>query len=172
MFVSEEIVVPAGFTAVRARLTNIIQGDTLRRTSEQAYDDSHVTMLRVGPSPVVSRLVRAEFRELVDHGDSCLLTLRWEATGPAGQLFPVLDADITITPHDDNSVLLRLDGAYRPPLGQVGAQIDRTIMHRAANATIRAFLGGISNALAHPAEQSDAATQQAEHRWSPAPDTP
>jgi hypothetical protein len=156
MFVSDEVVVPVGFATARARLANMIRGDTLRRSSAQAYGEGLVTILRVGPSRAASRLVRAEFREPVDHGDSCLLTLRWEAAGPAGQLFPVLDADITVTPGDGNRVLLRLDGAYRPPLGKLGARLDRAIMHRVATATIRAFLADISSALVQPAEQRDA----------------
>jgi hypothetical protein len=79
-------------------------------------------MLRVGPSPVISRLVRAEFLDLVVRDESCLLTLRWQATGPAGSLFPVLDADIPVTPHAEDAVIVRLDGSYRAPLGAVGRE--------------------------------------------------
>lgn len=170
MFVSDEVVVQVGLAAAQARLANMIRSDTLQRPSADAYNSGFVQMLRVGPSPLVSRLVRAEFRDLVIREESCLLTLRWETTGPGGSLFPVLDADITVTRQAEDAVKLRLDGSYRPPLGPVGAGIDRAVMHRAAAATIRAFITSISEALAHPAAADDRASAQPERRWIPEPE--
>jgi hypothetical protein len=153
MFVSEDVLVPVGYPVALARLTSILQGSGLRRSAEDAYHDGLVTMLRVGPSPMLSRLVSVEFRELVTHGDSSLLTLRWETAGAGGGLFPVLDADITISQVDDHRTRLRLDGSYRPPLGGVGASLDRAAMHRVAAATIRSFITDMSVALARPADE-------------------
>ena len=45
----------------------------------------------------MSRLVKVQFRHLVTHEDSAVWALRWEVTGKTGALFPVLDADITLT---------------------------------------------------------------------------
>ena len=45
------------------------------------------------------------------------LALRWEATGAGGRLFPVLDADLTLAP-DGEGTVLPLAGSYRPPLGR------------------------------------------------------
>jgi hypothetical protein len=153
MFVSEDVLVPVGYPVVLARLASILQGSGLRRSAQDAYHDGLVTVLRVGPAPMLSRLVSVEFRDLVTHGDSSLLTLRWETAGGGGGLFPVLDADITITPVDDERTRLRLDGSYRPPLGAVGASLDRAVMHRVAAATIRSFVTDMSAALARPAEE-------------------
>lgn len=172
MFVSDEVVVHLGFPAARARLANMIHGGGLQAPSAEAYDNGLVKMLRVGPSPVLSRLVRAEFRDLVVRDESCLLTMRWEATGPGGSLFPVLDADITVTQLAENATRLRLDGSYRPPLGAVGAGIDRAVLHRAATATIRAFITSIADALANPAAEPDRAALLPEPSWFPEPDTP
>jgi hypothetical protein len=86
------------------------------------------------------------FRDLVMRDDSAVLTLRWEATGPGGRLFPALDADITLTPAGERATLLRLAGSYRPPLGSLGAGLDRAILHRAA-ATIRAFLSRVADSI-------------------------
>lgn len=167
MFVSDEVVVQLGFPAARARLANMIHGNALQAPAADAYDNGIVKMLRVGPSPVLSRFVRAEFRDLVVRDDSCLLTLRWEATGPAGALFPVLDADITVTRLAEGTVRLRLDGSYRPPLGAVGAGIDRAVLHIAATATIRAFISSICDALVHPAAQPDRTMAQPLPSWLP-----
>jgi hypothetical protein len=85
--------------------------------------------------------------ELVTHGESAQLALRWEVAGPGGGLFPALDADITLARADDMATTLTLTGVYRPPLGGVGAGIDQAILHRVAVATIRDFLGRVGEAI-------------------------
>ena len=67
------------------------------------------------------------------------LALRWEAAGPGGGLFPVLDADLKLAALGEGTVLT-MAGSYRPPLGSLGEALDRTILHRVAAATIRSFL--------------------------------
>jgi hypothetical protein len=150
MFVSREIVTQVGFTAATARLANLLTGNALQNASRSAYDDGLTALISVGPAPGLTRLVRAEFRELVVRADTPVLTLRWEATGAGAALFPVLDADITLTPAGDDATLLRLDGSYRPPLGAAGARLDRAVMNHVASATIRSLLRQISEALASP----------------------
>jgi hypothetical protein len=76
--------------------------------------------------------------------------LRWEATGPAGGLFPVLDADLLLRPVGLEKTCMTLNGCYRPPLGRLGAGLDRAVLHRVATATVRALLRGIADALAEP----------------------
>jgi hypothetical protein len=66
-------------------------------------------------------------------------------------LFPALDADLTLSPLDDDTSSLRLDGSYRPPLGAVGERLDRAILHRIAAATVESFVVRISKAIADPA---------------------
>jgi hypothetical protein len=110
-------------------------------------------LLRVGPLGSVrglSRLVEVQFRDLVGREDSAVLTLRWAATGPGGALFPVLDADLTLTPRGEQATLLALAGAYRPPLGALGAGLDRTVLRRVAAATVRAFVRSVAAALTQP----------------------
>ena len=57
--------------------------------------------------------------------------------GPGSRLFPVLDADLTLTPAAEHAALLTLAGTYRPPLGSLGAGPDRLLLHRVAEATVR-----------------------------------
>ena len=85
-------------------------------------------------------------------GQSAVLTLRWEVTGHGSSVFPALDADITLTPAGDDATLLSVAGAYRPPLGSAGAELDRAIMHRAATATVSSFINRIAEAIVHPAQ--------------------
>jgi hypothetical protein len=69
-----------------------------------------------------------------------VVPLTWRATGAPG-LFPVLSADLEIAPLDLELTQLTIHGRYEPPLGAIGRRIDRLLMHRIAEASVRAFLG-------------------------------
>ncbi|MGE5287800.1 MAG: hypothetical protein ACM3ML_11455 [Micromonosporaceae bacterium] len=178
MFVGAEVVLEVSFDAARARLANLIRGGSLVNASKHAYGDGITGLARVGPlgsASAMSRLVEVHFRDLVAHDDSAVLTLRWEATGPGGGLFPALDADITLTPAGEQATLLTLAGAYRPPLGPLGTGLDRAILHRVAGATIRSFVNHVADAVAHPARDREPGRGNArtEPSWPPpAPEAP
>ena len=123
MFVGDEVMLELSFRSAQASLANLAQGGSLTSASEGAYGDGLASLIRVGPIgavPGVSKLVEVRFRDLVIRDDTALLTLRWEATGPGGGLFPALDADITLTPAGEQATRLTLAGAYRPPLAGPG----------------------------------------------------
>ena len=79
-----------------------------------------------------------------------MLPLRWQATGPGVALFPALDADLALTPAGEHASRLSLAGACRPPLGPVGAGLDRAIFHQVAQATIRSLLARVADTLTRP----------------------
>src|SRR6266704_2460450 len=87
-----------------------------------------------------------------DRDDGMRAGLRWEAVGLTGGLCPVLDSDITVTPAGERTRLV-LAGAYRPPLGRLGAGVDRAVLHHVADATIRALLHHVADALTSPQRQ-------------------
>jgi hypothetical protein len=151
VFVGDEVSLDVSFAAAQARLASLIRGGLLGAASAQAYRDG-ITGLAPpgppGPAPGLSRLVQVYFRDLTAHGHSVSMALRWEVTGPSGGLFPVLDADITLTLSGQRSTTLTLTGAYRPP---PGAALDQAVVHQAATATMQAFLDRIAQAIAHPA---------------------
>jgi hypothetical protein len=97
MFVAQAVTVEVGCRAAQARFANLLRGNWLAGVSEAAYGGGLTGLLRVGPArPVAAKLVRVRFLDPVYRGDVMTVGLRWEATGPAGSLFPVLDADIAI----------------------------------------------------------------------------
>jgi hypothetical protein len=71
-------------------------------------------------------------------------------TGAAPGLFPVLDADLMIMAEGSEKTRIMLNGCYRPPLGRLGAGLDRAVMHRVASATIRTLLRSIAGELTEP----------------------
>src|SRR5450755_2068839 len=154
MFARHELVLGLGSEAARARLVNLTHSGWLAAASDSAYADGLAGLIRVGPFgavPGVSKLVSVRWLEPVLRGEVMVLPLRWEATGVTGRLFPVLDADLTITPAGAGRTLLTMNGAYRPPLGAIGAELDRVVLRRAAAATIGSLLTRIADALASPA---------------------
>jgi hypothetical protein len=158
MFVTRDITLGVGFHAAQARLVNLVHGSGFNRASQAAYEAGLATVIRVGPFgelPGASKLVRVRFLEPVYHAEAMTVGLRWEATGLAGGLFPVLDADISLVREGEQMTRLALLGAYRPPLGRIGAGLDKGIFNRVAAATIRTLMRSIADALAGPEAAAD-----------------
>ena len=165
VFVGEEMLLDVSFAAAQARLASLARGGSLASAAKDAYGHGITGLTRVGPlgsAPGMSRLVQVRYQDLKVSEDSAGLALRWEVTGPGGGLFPALDADITLTPAGEQATLLTLAGAYRPPLGTLGAELDRAILHRVAAATIRAFLNRIADAIVHPASAAESRIEVAD----------
>ncbi len=149
MFVRDEVPVDAGLEVARDRLAKL--DGWFLSASEDAYSEGLTGLIRIGPlgaAPRISRLVEVRFRDLAARDDRGGLALRWEVPGLGGGLFPVLDADLVLTSVAEDTTLLTLAGTYRPPLGGLGAGIDRLILHRVAEATIRNFLKRVAEAIA------------------------
>ncbi len=168
MFVGSEIRLDVGFSAAQARLANLAHRGLLGRASENAQkwgaDQAQVGALGM------SRLVKVQFRHLVTQEDSAVWALRWEVTGKAGALFPILDADIVLTRAGEHATVLTVSGAYRPPLGDLGAGVDRAIMHLVAEATIQALTRQIGAVIVNPAASLKAAPTGMLPKTSPWPE--
>jgi hypothetical protein len=173
VFVTRELLVDAGCGLAQARLAHIAGVGGLTGVSRAAYEDGLTHMVRVGPlgdTPGVSKLVAVRVLDPVYREDTMTIALRWEATGATGSLFPVLDADISLSPAGEASTRLTLSGSYRPPLGRFGAALDKAVLSRVAVATIDALLRSVADAVTRPAalgQPADGATP----RWRPAPQT-
>jgi hypothetical protein len=115
VFVAGEVLLDLSFPAAAARLADLARGGSLTRASQEAYDDGPTGLVRLGPlgaAAGMSKLVEVHVLEVATRGESAVLALRWEATGPGGRLFPVLDADLSLTPAGQHSTRLSLAGAY------------------------------------------------------------
>lgn len=139
------------FRTARDRLMHLVHEGCLGAASNQAYTDGYAAAIRVGPSdqaPSASKLLQIRFAEPVTHDQIAVLPMRWEAAGPAASLFPVLDADITLMPAGEQT-RLALTGSYRPPLGGLGAALDKIMLHHIASATVSSFLRTIAHELSN-----------------------
>jgi hypothetical protein len=150
MFLSDQRMLAVNIVAARARLVNLVHDGQLSGTSEMAYQDGLDHLLWAGPcgnAPGLSRLVRVQFLDPVDRIDSVTTGMRWEAIGVTGGLFPALDANIALTAEGDHGTQMTLTGVYRPPVGPLGAGLDRVLVHRVATATIHSLMTRLSGAL-------------------------
>jgi hypothetical protein len=119
--------------------------------AERAYAEGLDGLIRVAPFSAAlgaSRLVRVQLLEPMPRDDTVVLPLRWEATGVAGRLFPVLDADLVLTPGGGERSTLELTGAYRLPLGSEHGVLDHALLKRAAAVTVRSLLSQVADSMA------------------------
>ena len=100
MFVGHDLLLEVSFAVARERLVQLTQGGALISASEDAYGRGTASLTRVGAAGLC-KLVRVQLRELARTDRSAGLAMRWEATGPGGGLFPVLDADLRLASADD-----------------------------------------------------------------------
>ena len=75
-----------------------------------------------------------------------VLPMTWRATG-AERLFPQLDADIEVAALGMSRTQLSISARYRPPMGVVGRALDRAILHRVAEATVKDFLDRVGEQM-------------------------
>jgi hypothetical protein len=153
MFIGHEIRLGVSYPDARAGLVRLTHGGWLSDASGGAYAEGLADLVRVGPlgdMPGASKLVRVLLLEPVERDGSVTLSLRWEATGVIGRLFPVLDANIILVAAGENQSQLALAGAYRPPFAVVGEGLDRVLLHRVASATARSLLRRIAETIAPP----------------------
>jgi hypothetical protein len=129
MFTGDEVVLDVSLAVARARLAHLTRDDLLRRASDDAYGAGMSGLTQVGALGL-TKVVQVLVREIAETDGSARFAVRWEATGPGGGLFPTLDADIRLLATGEQTTSLSLSGVYRPPLGSLGAVLDRAACTR------------------------------------------
>ncbi len=161
MFVSQHLPLLVSAEVAQARLVDMAVGGALGSAARTAYEGAIEQFFKVGPfgrAPGPAKLVRALFLPPAYRDGTVVIGMRWEATGPSGGLFPVLDANISVAPAADaGTAMLILEGSYRPPLGALGAGLDRVVLNKVATATVRAMLGDVAMVLLNPGAVVDRA---------------
>lgn len=148
MFVQDFMIIdrPSG------EVVALLQGDAgslLGEALEAAGAGLDHLRIKVGPGSwpaLLAKTVKVQLGPVRRHGEVTLLAFSWQATGP-GSLFPVLDADLEVSPLGDQRSELALHGRYEAPGGSLGRSVDRLLLHRLADATVRAFLSHLAARL-------------------------
>jgi hypothetical protein len=104
---------------------------------------------RVAPASwpaVLAKTVNVHVEAVRQFEDSVIVGFAWEAAGGAS-LFPRLDGDLEVAPFGSERTNVTIRGTYRPPAGLIGRQLDELVLHRLAEATVRAFLSNVCACL-------------------------
>ena len=94
----------------------------------------------------VCKNVEIEVGRPVASGGKTWIPMAWRATGPSN-LFPILDAELEFASLGTQLTQLSLSGRYQPPLGLVGRAVDKSLLSRVAEATIKDFLDRLARAI-------------------------
>jgi hypothetical protein len=147
MFLHDFTYVDLPAEAVRRRLLEGT-GEWLGPLAVSAAEDGRALQVRIGPVavPALSKVARVRLGQPYQRGDVTVVPMVWEATRvPAA--FPVLEADLEVASLGPGTTQLSLLGRYQPPLGEIGERLDRLLLHRVAEASIRAFLRRLAESL-------------------------
>ena len=149
VFVEAQSPLSLPFSAVHAALDAALADGGLTEESRRAAEKGASFLMRVGPggSRGFAKQVLVEVLPFDYVGRKVVLPLRWRPTGPAGRLFPSLEANLTISEVDGIGSLVSIVASYEPPLDAVGAGLDRILLSRAAGATLTALLREIVTKL-------------------------
>ena len=122
----------------------------LAESAATAYEHGEGLRVRVGPRGSRSRIakmVEVTTGAAIVKDDTLTVPLIWQVAGPGG-IFPRLDASLEIAPLSADLTQITLFGRYDPPLGRIGDGLDRLVLHRLAENTIRAFLTEVAKRMA------------------------
>lgn len=100
----------------------------------------------LGDRARLTRRVVVELREPMHFPSRTVIPLRWQPT-TAGGLLPALDADIEVAPLAPQSTQLSMSARYLPPWGALGTAVDRALLHRVAEATVKDFIDRVGATL-------------------------
>ena len=149
MFIEDFIDVDRQFPEAWARLMTGAAG-WMASCAERAEEAGADIVLRIGPSGALSparRRVRVHVGPPRQRGDGLAVSIEWKTIRLRG-LFPTLEGDLEVSPLGGDRCRLTLSGQYSPPLGPIGASLDRRVLHRVAESTVRMFLSGLAERLA------------------------
>lgn len=149
--------VEQAFPVVEWRLLNILSG--LDGMATAAYREGEVLRAKLGvggSDPVVAKAIRISVGEPNRGRVETEIPITWKASGTPG-LFPSMDAGIVVADLGPNLTQIALRGSYDPPLGALGRALDRTVLHRIAEASVKSFVDRVAHLIEH--EELKAAQQ-------------
>jgi hypothetical protein len=98
------------------------------------------------PGPALRQEVTMDLGTPVANGDTTRWPLAWEPTGHRTTL-PAFHGILEVADAVDGGAMVRVTGAYRPPLGLLGAIVDSVIGRRLAEMTIEDFVAGVARRI-------------------------
>ena len=149
MFVHYFNYVPLHMADVEKRID--LMRSELGDLADVAYREGEELHAKVGPKvDGIAKEIRLEIGMAEIHRTGLAYPITWTATG-AKALFPKLQAELTLAHVGPELTRLAFEGTYEPPLGPVGKLVDRALLGRFAEATVRNWLDRLAASLADEA---------------------
>jgi hypothetical protein len=98
------------------------------------------------PDHRVDKQVDVAIGEAYRMPGKAMLPITWTASG-GEWLFPSLEGDLELAALGERRTQLSLSARYKPPLGVVGRALDRALLHRVAEATVKDFVDRVVEAI-------------------------
>lgn len=150
VFLTDVVEVERSSREVEDRLLH--SGSELLPIAGEATACGQTMLLTVGPAigeRVVGVPVKVQLGPRWTRDGRAAIPIRWEAA-TFESLFPVLDGTLLVAPLGDHLCSITIEASYRPPLEAFGAILDRLLLHRVAESTVREFLKRLAVCLSEP----------------------
>ena len=157
--------VPLRASTAQHRMLVHLNRDGLQDPSAGAHEHGRRLLLRAGVVGLAKQ-VDVQVLPAYQQQETFVIPLRWVATGPTGRLFPELDANLEISASGPEECCVRMVGSYRPPMGGVGAGLDRVVLHRVGEATFRTMLHRLCATLLDPPPPDEIDVPSSDARWN------
>jgi hypothetical protein len=128
----------------------VAQLNSFGSLADAAYREGEDLRDKIGLSrdnPVVAKTVQLVAGTPLRGGQQTTIPVAWEATGTPG-LFPKLDADLIVATVGPELCQIAMRGTYSPPLGPLGRALDRAVLHRVAEASVKSFVDRVAKSVA------------------------
>lgn len=123
---------------IRASFLEILGG--AEEAAEVAYRRGEEMRARLRlDGTAFAKTVRMDVGTPVVDEQGVIVPLTWKATGTPG-LFPRMEAELTLSSLGPSTTHLSLQGRYRPPLGALGRALDKLVLHRVAEVSVKTFV--------------------------------
>lgn len=114
--------------------------DLIRNLGNSAYRKGESLHAEIGPSrSPVAKTVTLEVGQMEKRGDMYVFPIAWWATG-ASRLFPRMEGEITVAPMGCTLSRVSFQGNYEPPLGILGRLLNRSLLGRIADSTVKDWM--------------------------------
>ena len=94
----------------------------------------------------VRKRVTVELGSVIKDGSWAEVPITWTAT-TGKRFFPAFSGKVQLAPVDPTVTRLTVSGMYKPPLGRLGMELDDSVMHNIAEATVKELAESISRQL-------------------------
>ena len=147
MFVYYFVHVNRPFSKVEPAL--LAQLNKLGSFADAAYREGENLRDKIGvrsDHPAMAKTVQLVAGIPLRSDQQTTVPLAWEATGTPG-LFPKLEADLIVAAVGPTLCQIAMRGTYAPPLGPLGRALDRAVLHRVAEASVKSFVDRVAQSV-------------------------